>query len=69
MAANKNKKTEYMTIGIWANPKTGHVHLAGRDKFISTVTNKKDSVRCHPHLYARLKRVLKGAGKWPPEMP
>lgn len=65
----KARVTEYVTIGVWANPDTGHIHIADGADLISTVTNKTPSVRCHAHLYGQLKKLLIAAGRWPPGMP
>lgn len=72
MAAKRkpaSRVTEYVTLGVWANPETGHIHLADGAELISTVTNKESSVRCHAHLYGHLKRLLVAAGRWPRGMP
>ena len=63
------RKTEYVAMGVWANPETGHIHLADGQEFISTVTNKPESIRCHAHLYGQLKRLLVASGRWPRGMP
>jgi hypothetical protein len=46
----------------WLNERTGHIHIAARDGFISTVSNDPASKRYHPNLHRKLAEHLSGAG-------
>ena len=62
-------KTVYMSIGIMANPNTGHIHIFDHDgEVVSTLSNDPESKRYHPNLYMKLRRVLEREGKWPQGM-
>ncbi|MDZ4691454.1 MAG: hypothetical protein SH849_09065 [Terricaulis sp.] len=52
-------KTVKLDVGVWFNEKSGHIHIAAKDAFISTVSNDPDSKRYHPNLYRKLAQVLK----------
>ncbi len=62
----KPPKAVYIRVGIWLNTKTGHIHIASTDKRFrhTTVNNKPKSMRYHPNLYAKLRAVLEGEGRW-----
>lgn len=54
-----------IVVGVWQDKKDPNViHLLSKDQFITTVSNKEDSVRYHPHLFKELKELLKRYGKW-----
>ncbi len=55
-------KTMKLDLGIWYNEKTGHIHLAAVDQFISTVSLDPKSIRYHPNLYNKLAKCLADAG-------
>lgn len=54
------KKTVYVTVGLWLG-KDGQIHMSFGDDGLTTVSDKPDSVRAHPHLYQKLTRVLQRA--------
>ena len=56
-------KTARLDVGIWWNEKTGHIHIAAHDHFISTVNDVAGSKRCHQNLYMKLARSLRDTGK------
>lgn len=69
--ASKGKKgmaprTVYLRVGIWFNSKTGQIHIASLDKRFrhTTVSNTPKSKRYHANLFAKLKAVLEGEGRW-----
>jgi hypothetical protein len=55
------RKTARLDVGIWFNPNTGHIHLAAKDHFISTVSADPASKRYHPNLYRKLAAALRDA--------
>lgn len=59
-------KSVYLTVGIWHDDKTGHIHMASTDKRFrhTTVSNKSSSKRFHANLYGKLKAVLISEGYW-----
>jgi len=63
-------KSVTLRLNIWANPRTGMIHLATSDEkgMISTVSAGASSKRYHPNLFGKLRRILKSAGKWPEGM-
>ena len=56
-------KTARLDVGIWFNESTGHIHVAAKDAFISTVSNDPSSKRFHPDLYRKLAAALRAADK------
>lgn len=61
-------KTVKLDVSIWYNARTGHIHIAARDRrFISTVSADPDSARSHPHLFRKLAKYLRDAGAPAPE--
>lgn len=55
-------KTIRLDVGVWFNERTGHIHVAAHDAFISTVSNDPNSKRYHPNLFRKLAKCLKEAG-------
>ena len=55
-------RTVRLDVGIWYNEKTGHIHVAAKDSFISTVSADPASKRYHPNLYGKLANCLRRAG-------
>jgi hypothetical protein len=55
-------KTVRLNVGIWYNDKSGHIHIAAKDSFISTVSGDPESKRYHPNLYRKLAACLAEAG-------
>jgi hypothetical protein len=49
-------------VGIWFNQGSGHIHIAAKDAFISTVSNDPNSNRYHANLYRKLAKTLRDAG-------
>jgi hypothetical protein len=49
-------------VGIWFNEANGHIHIAAKDTFISTVSNDPKSKRYHPNLFRKLAATLRDAG-------
>ena len=49
-------------MGIWFNPDSGHIHIAAKGAFISTVSNDPKSKRYHPNLFRKLAATLRDAG-------
>lgn len=61
-------KTVHLQALVWHNPQTGDILLSlPTEGFITSVSNKEGSSRCHPHLYAKLKAVLQRRNRWPSE--
>jgi hypothetical protein len=58
----KAPKTARLDVGVWFNETTGHIHIAGKGTFISTVSNDPKSKRYHPNLFRKLARVLRDSG-------
>jgi hypothetical protein len=55
-------KSVRLDVNIWWNESTGHIHVAARDGFISTISPDPDSKRYHPNLYRKMATVLREAG-------
>jgi hypothetical protein len=70
MRTSKPGKSVYLNVGIWFNEETGNIHLTAQnvEGFHTTVNSRPDSVRSHPNLFAKLAKVLKGAGAPHPEI-
>ncbi|ALR21954.1 hypothetical protein ATN00_18295 [Sphingobium baderi] len=62
MSARQEPKTVKLDVGIWFNEASGHIHVAARGAFISTVSNDPRSKRYHPNLYGKLAACLRDAG-------
>lgn len=62
MQADKPSKTVQLDVGIWYNEGSGHIHLAAKNAFVTTVNNDPVSVRGHPNLFGKLAKCLKEAG-------
>ncbi len=62
MSAGKEPKTVRLDVGVWFNEASGHIHVAAKGAFISTVSNDPRSKRYHPNLYRKLADCLRGAG-------
>jgi hypothetical protein len=45
MSGKDVSKTARLDVGIWFNETTGHIHIAAKDQFISTVSNDPSSKR------------------------
>ncbi|MGE5721713.1 MAG: hypothetical protein ACM3YM_04560 [Sphingomonadales bacterium] len=60
-------KTVRLDVGVWYNEATGHIHLAAKDSFISTVSADRDSARYHPNLYRKLADAVRKAGASAPD--
>jgi len=59
-------KTISIRLNVWADPRTGMIHLASKEAgIISTVSSEPKSERYHPNLFRKLRRLLIGANKWP----
>ena len=63
MSNQDSPKTARLDVGIWFNQSTGHIHLAAKDQFISTVSNDPASKRFHPNLYKKLAKALRDANR------
>ena len=59
MTGRTKTRTARFEMGAWFNERTGHIHLAAKDGFISTVSNDPQSRRYHPNLYRKLTQALK----------
>ncbi|WP_123905534.1 hypothetical protein [Sphingobium cloacae] len=62
MGARKESKTIRLDVGVWFNEASGHIHIAAKDAFISTVSNDPRSKRYHPNLYRKLAACLRDGG-------
>lgn len=60
-------KTVRFDVGIWFNADSGHIHMAAKDAFISTVSNDPASKRYHPNLYRKMAKALRDAGAPAPQ--
>lgn len=69
MAKGESSKTARLDVGIWFNETTGHIHIAAKKQFISTVSNDPSSKRYHPNLYRKLSQALRDADKPHPDFP
>ena len=56
-------KTGTLTIGLWFDETAGDIHLSIPDHGLSTVNADPTSKRGHPHLFNKLAKVLRDAGK------
>jgi hypothetical protein len=54
-------KTVRLNVGIWFNEVSGHVNIAAKNEFISTVSANPESKRFHPNLYWKLAAALRKA--------
>ena len=63
MSDTNGPKTAKLDVGIWFNESTGHIHIAAKKQFISTVSNDPKSKRYHPNLYCKLSQALQEADK------
>jgi hypothetical protein len=63
MSEKTESKTAKLDVGIWFNEETGHIHIAAKNSFISTVSNEPGSKRYHPNLYRKLAEALRTANK------
>ncbi|MES2172902.1 MAG: hypothetical protein V4523_03035 [Pseudomonadota bacterium] len=59
---SKPPKTAKLSIGVWFNERTDHIHIAAAGQFISTVSPDPASKRYHPNLYRKLAQCLQDAG-------
>jgi len=53
-----------LKVRVWVSPKDRRIRIVSPSNLISTVANEP-GMRCHKHLYGKLRNVLKGRGKWP----
>lgn len=60
-------RTVRLDVGIWYNEASGHIHVAAKDSFISTVSADPASKRYHPNLYRKLADCLRNAGAPAPD--
>ncbi len=60
--AKAPSKTVRLDVGIWFNEESGHIHIAAKKAFISTISNDPESRRFHPNLFRKLSKCLKDAG-------
>ena len=59
-------KTVSIRLNVWANPRSRKIHLASSGaNVISTISSDPESRRYHPHLFSKLRRLLKSEGRWP----
>jgi len=63
MSGKNGLKTARLDVGVWFNQATGHIHIAAKNAFISTVSNDPSSKRYHPNLYRKLAKALRDADK------
>ncbi|MEP7221594.1 MAG: hypothetical protein ABI673_02880 [Novosphingobium sp.] len=63
MSKAESLKTARLDVGIWYNQASGHIHIAAKNQFISTVSNDPSSKRYHPNLYRKLSDALRNADK------
>lgn len=67
MSGTNDGKTARLDVGIWFNPDTGHIHIAAKGQFISTVSPDPRSKRYHPNLYRKPAAALRESGKPHPD--
>lgn len=60
-------KTAQLSVGIWFNEKSRHIHIAAAGAFISTVSGNPSSKRYHPNLFRKMALHLKECGLPYPE--
>jgi hypothetical protein len=53
-----------MTVGIWRDIKTNNIHFKLPHGKLSYVSDNKNSVRHHPHLYKTLREILEIEDRW-----
>jgi hypothetical protein len=58
----KPAKSVGLQVNIWYNERSGHIHIAAKDAFISTVSNDPASRRYHPNLFGKMARRLREHG-------
>ena len=56
-------KTAYPKIGVWFDQDAGHIHLSIEGQGLSTVNSDPVSKRGNPHLFNKLAKALRDAGK------
>jgi hypothetical protein len=59
----RSGKTAYPRIGVWFNEDSGHIHLEIAGHGLSTINDKAASARGNPHLFNKLAKALRDAGK------
>lgn len=69
--AQATRKTIPLTISVWYDEKTEHIHLASPDAdwFHSTINDREGSVRRHANLFKKLGKFLRDAGVAAPAEP
>jgi hypothetical protein len=69
METSKPGNSVYLEMGIWYDPKQGHIHLTakGVDGFHTTIAPNAESKRGHPNLFEKFAKCLREAGAPAPE--
>lgn len=64
-----NTKTITLTISVWYDEKSEHIHLVApeTDWFHSTINDREGSARRHANLFRKLGELLREAGVAAPE--
>lgn len=60
---SRSGKTAYPQIGVWFDEEAGDIHLSIEGQGLSTVTGNATSKRGNPHLFNKLAKALREAGK------
>jgi hypothetical protein len=66
--AERSGKTAYPKIGVWFDEARGDIHLTIGDHGFSTVNADPASERGNPHLFNKLAKTLRDAGKSHPSI-
>lgn len=61
--AKRSGKTAQLEIGVWFDEDAGDIHLSIAGEGLSTVNANPASKRGHPHLFNKLAKALRAAGK------
>ena len=61
--AVKARKSVTLKVRVWLGERDRRIRLVSPSNFISTVADTPGK-RYHPHLYGKLRAILKKQGKW-----
>lgn len=62
-ATRNPRMSVVIRVRVWWNARDGRIRIVSPGNFISTVSEKR-GLRYHPHLFSKLRSLLKKRGKW-----
>lgn len=66
--ASENQRSINIDLRVWYDEGDGQIHVASKDRFISTISLRANSERRHRHLFRKLAEQLRAEGRpAPPE--